>query len=183
MVEVISKVFIGLLDRKEIAITIHVFSEKTPATIIDMQRVTQQLGPLNAPNCFYLPNPPRLPQEFSTNALEPLIELNGNHWRKIIVIMAKIIAPNNNWRAYRNQLLQQNESIVFAQNRLNPKAKRHFICGQQSALALGLPPLNEPKSFDNFHWRGQQVYLLPYLDYRQCPNIMIDVLRQQILTE
>ncbi|QYK03315.1 hypothetical protein K0I62_12390 [Shewanella psychrotolerans] len=139
-----------------------------------------QIGPKNADICFYLPNPPRLPTNWQASSnlnIEELITLNGNHWRKIFVIMAKIVCPTSDWRSYLPKLLQQDESIHFGKTTLCPNGKIHIVCGQQSAQALSLDVLTEPQSFRLINQVNQQICLLPYLDYRQCPNSTIDALR------
>ena len=139
-----------------------------------------QLGSDTAKIGFYLPNPPNLPADWHESSkidIEELITLNGNHWRKIFVIMAKILCPNNDWRDYLPQLLQQNESLHFGKSTFCPHAKIHLVCGQQSARALSLDILTEPQSFRLINQFNQQIYLLPYLDYRQCPNHTIESLR------
>ncbi|MCE9679462.1 hypothetical protein LZP69_09840 [Shewanella sp. AS1] len=186
------------------------------------------LGPLAAPYCFYLPNPPQLPEKYnhrlmtsnhavkkdavthseminaeminaeSTSGavkrdavksyeiksgelnIDEIIALNGNHWRKILVIMAKICSPNDNWRSYLPRLLTQNELIRFNATQLHPGATHHFVCGQRSAQNLGLTPLTTPQSFEHQTEGNRHIYRLPYLDYRQCPNSLIDELKKQI---
>lgn len=145
-----------------------------------MIKTLTQIGPQNAKISFYLPNPPKLPVDWHESSklnIEDLITLNGNHWRKIFVIIAKIVCPNNNWRDYLPQLLQRDESIHFGKTTLCPSAQIHFVCGQQSAQALSLDILTEPQSFRVINQSNQQICLLPYLDYRQCPNRTIDSLR------
>lgn len=149
------------------------------------KKVLASLGPEKAKIAFYLPNPPRLPEDWHESSalnIADLIALNGNHWRKILVIMAKIVCPNNAWREYLPLLLQQDESIHFGQTRLCPNAKIHFVCGQQSAHTLSLDSLSEPQSFRSIHRNNQAIYLIPYLDYRQCPNRTIDALRSAMQT-
>lgn len=54
------------------------------------------IGPATASYAFYLPNPPLMPEYWhweQDNSIAELIALNGNHWRKIFTIMAKICAP------------------------------------------------------------------------------------------
>jgi hypothetical protein len=64
---------------------------------------------------FYLPNPPILPNGVSSpwqvnteTAIDELIAINGNHWRKIFTIMAKLCASHSPstqaWRALRAKL-------------------------------------------------------------------------------
>ncbi|GIU08084.1 hypothetical protein TUM4445_40410 [Shewanella sp. MBTL60-112-B2] len=111
-----------------------------------------------------------------------MIEANGNHWRKILTIMAKLSVTDKNWKFYRdNLLLKQDECISINSNELNPNAGLHIICGQQSAQNLQLSrsqfqPINTSTTLVSKH-AEQSIYLCPYLDYRQFPNLQIDLLR------
>ena len=150
--------------------------------IKNMSKNVKPLGQDGAKRCFYLPTPPLLPADWQLNkpgSLDSLIALNGNNWRKILVIMAKLSAPDNNWRGYMDKLLKGDEQIRFGADLLSPLAKEHYVCGQQSAIAQGLTPLSEPKTFRYQQENNCQIYLLPYLDYRQCPNTLIADLREQ----
>ena len=75
-------------------------------------------GPMNPDIIFYLPTPPALPAHwcaYDANAITQLVDLNGNHWRKIVTIMAKIccLEPDINiekgihWKLIRDQLFSQ----------------------------------------------------------------------------
>lgn len=141
------------------------------------------VGPHGAANCFYLPTAPMLPHAWQYNgpdAIAQLIELNGNHWRKILVIMAKITAPDD-WRDYMSRLLTQDNRIVFGATEIQSEAQRHFVCGQQSARNLDLPILDQNQTFKPIHHDKHLIYLLPYLDYRQCPNRTITDLRDELM--
>ncbi|MFB2662026.1 DUF6942 family protein [Shewanella mangrovisoli] len=100
------------------------------------------IGPAAATYAFYLPNPPLMPDDWhweQDNAIAELIALNGNHWRKIFTIMAKICAPSEDWRDYRdNLLLKQQQMLLIGANALSPHANIHIICGQAAATALGI---------------------------------------------
>ncbi|WP_244952169.1 DUF6942 family protein [Shewanella insulae] len=146
-----------------------------------MSENVKPLGPDGAMRCFYLPTPPKLAADWQLSqpdSLDSLIALNGNHWRKILVIMAKLSAPDDDWRGYMSKLLKHDEQIRFGADALSPLAREHYVCGQQSAIALGLTPLSEAKTFRHQKENECQIYLLPYLDYRQCPNALIADLRQ-----
>ncbi|MEZ9822906.1 hypothetical protein AB4238_20160 [Shewanella sp. 10N.286.45.A1] len=143
------------------------------------------IGTEHANTCFYLPTPPKLPEKWhhlAPGATQALVELNGNHWRKILTIMAKIVVNDKDWRQYRDQyLLKCDESIAIGANNLSNVAQRHIICGKESAdvlnldstefIAIGLQGPSLLKHPD------QNIYLCPYLDYRQFPNTQIDLLR------
>lgn len=140
------------------------------------------LGQDGAKRCFYLPTPPQLADDWqldTPDSLDKLVALNGNHWRKILVIMAKLSAPDEDWRGYMKRLLKADEQIRFGAARISPHAKEHYVCGQQSAIKLGLTPLSEPKQFLHHSENEQHIFRLPYLDYRQCPNALIAALREQ----
>ncbi|MCL1096272.1 DUF6942 family protein [Shewanella kaireitica] len=146
------------------------------------------IGTEHANTCFYLPTPPKVPKKWNhldTGATQALIELNGNHWRKILTIMAKIVVNDKDWRQYRNQhLLKRDESIAIGANNLCSTAQRHIICGKESADVLNLDStefvqldLQETSLLKHL---DQNIYLCPYLDYRQFPNTQIDLLRQTL---
>ena len=114
--------------------------------------------------------------------IDALIELNGNHWRKIFIIMAKICAPDEQWRNYMPSLLSKNEKICFNAEELDANGSVHIICGAQSCQNLGIkkPEAREinvltPQS--NKNEKGV-VITTPYLDYRQFPNRLIEQTRQ-----
>ena len=150
-----------------------------------MNKNKQIIGLESAKSCFYLPTPPIIPKKWhpaDNAAMSALIEANGNHWRKILTIMAKITVADTDWKTYRNaHLLKQDESIWINSHQLNPNASVHIVCGQLSAhnLALNLElftPISPTTNYVSKH-ASQAIYLCPYLDYRQFPNQQIDLLR------
>ncbi|MGS0683120.1 DUF6942 family protein [Shewanella sp. 125m-7] len=150
-----------------------------------MNKHNYLIGSASASTCFYLPTPPALDSHWhyaSIDAIQRLIDSNGNHWRKILTIMAKISVGDNNWKHYRDdQLLKQNESICIGATKLMPDAKLHIVCGQQSAQSLQLSEqqcsLLTPYISKHL---TQALYVCPYLDYRQFPNLQIDQLRSRL---
>ncbi|MGI2171306.1 DUF6942 family protein [Shewanella sp. MF05960] len=85
-------------------------------------QATMMLGPQIADIIFYLPTPPILPADWQAtqpDAIAQLIALNGNHWRKIITIMAKIcclqvdITANKGtaWKCIRDNLFHDDKFI------------------------------------------------------------------------
>ncbi|WP_244623115.1 DUF6942 family protein [Shewanella salipaludis] len=140
------------------------------------------LGRPSAKVAFYLPNPPLLDpgwQHTDADAVPRLIALNGNHWRKILTIMAKICAPDDDWRAYRDtQLLKQDEQIRIGAEAL-VDADRHLVCGGVASQALGLhgtlgQALDDAGKLLRIDTQGgQRVLLSPYPDYRQYPNLLL----------
>lgn len=160
--------------------------------------ISHYFGSLSPKVIFYLPTPPVLPsdwQESEANAVQQLIEVNGNHWRKIIVIISKLVSKNlAGWRETQISLLQQsndehlqvaiaivNESIKQANDLVLDPTILHIICGKNTfsrfAIKSGLLDqslsLNDKQTIQ-YH---QQIFLTPYLDYRQFPNALIDLLR------
>ncbi|MFB2729806.1 hypothetical protein ACE02H_20255 [Shewanella mangrovisoli] len=166
------------------------------------------IGPTAATYAFYLPNHPLMPEDWhwkQDNAIAELIALNGNHWRKIFTIMAKICTPSEDWRDYRdNLLLKQRQMLLIGANTLSPHAKIHIVCGQAAATALGIAADNHIAT-DALQTTEQQlmhdsqgklqdvtammqsqsplsscVLLTPYLDYRQYSNALIALTRNHL---
>ncbi|WP_037471206.1 DUF6942 family protein [Shewanella waksmanii] len=135
------------------------------------------IGPSDARSIFYLPTPPILASDWrheNNHAIEQLIADNGNHWRKIMVIMAKLMSPSDEWRDYlANHLLKHHEAIYINAIQLSPHATQHFICGNKMQHQLE----QQMKNCTN-----GQIIALPYLDYRQCPNALIEETRTQWLS-
>ncbi|MGS0675882.1 DUF6942 family protein [Shewanella sp. 0m-4] len=153
-----------------------------------MNKNNYLIGELTASTCFYLPTPPAIIDDWhyhSSDAIAQLIDANGNHWRKIFTIMAKISVTDKQWKHYRDtQLLKHNESICIGATKLTPGATLHIVCGQQSAHALSLSeqqfnPVDPTTTYISRHL-NQAIYLCPYLDYRQFPNLQIDKLRARL---
>ena len=75
-----------------------------------------QFGRHDADVIFYLPNPPILPlswQSSQHDAIEQLIALNGNHWRKIVTIMAKLCSLTDNVTQTKNQYWKHIRQDLF----------------------------------------------------------------------
>ncbi|WP_394393339.1 DUF6942 family protein [Shewanella woodyi] len=144
------------------------------------------LGAHNPTYCFYLPTPPVFPKEWSLaqdDAISVLIEHNGNHWRKILTIMAKICAPNEDWKHYRDtHLLKHNEIILIGADTLLqtniPQQKLwHFLVGAVVSQQLSMET-QDVSFIDVNHnskllYNNQSLLITPYLDYRQFPNQLI----------
>lgn len=134
---------------------------------------------------FLLPNPPLLP-DGCANYLHcspvDLISINGNHWRKILTIIAKLSAkPDEDWRIVRDQYIWQRVRLYFCFNDLPNTEQCLFIVGKTFDKECAIP-------FDGTYLGNEKhhaikkgaTYWVPYLDYRQFPNALIDTLRQQI---
>ncbi|WP_290702763.1 hypothetical protein [Amphritea sp.] len=138
----------------------------------------QQLGNTKqASTLLYLPTPP------TVDAMKPLdyaslCELNGNHWRKILIILAKLQCPDEDWRSYRDQqLLRQREAIIFG-DQLLPGKQLHIVAGKASWERVGLDPEQFlPLEESNRLLQQGNIILTPYPDYRQFPNHLIERLR------
>lgn len=137
---------------------------------------------------FLLPNRPVLPNSVDASFLKRpdvplLIELNGNHWRKIFTIMAKLIAPTyDSWRVFRDKELLAKVGVAFSLDQLCNYKGVVFIVGNtfrdelpiaSSAQAIGVDAHTSFVCLPHI-W-------CPYLDYRQFPNILIEALREYIL--
>jgi hypothetical protein len=168
--------------------------------ISDIQAQISQPKPLECQSAivdiaFYLPNAPVFPanwQPEQANAIEDLIQLNGNHWRKIFTIMAKLCCttqPSTDskaWQQVRATLFNSHQPTSHKPSSLNkrlhmgattidPLAKWHIICGQHAREALGLTHSSEADYIDEQEKVSREQYQLftPYLDYRQFPNRLI----------
>ncbi|WP_259394782.1 DUF6942 family protein [Shewanella sp. SR44-3] len=85
----------------------------TDAPQLDSLYFESQSGQIEV--AFYLPNPPILPNGVSSSwqvntetAIDELIAINGNHWRKIFTIMAKLCqsqcTSTKTWQGLRKAL-------------------------------------------------------------------------------
>lgn len=146
---------------------------------------------------FLLPNQPELPVEcddafMACPDVPLLIELNGNHWRKIFTIMAKLtVPPEQDWRIHRDKYLFERCAITFDKEALSllqsndePSSLEQrviFVVGnsfrQDIPIKEGAVLIGEKQQaffVDNQVW-------CPYLDYRQFPNALIADLRRSAL--
>jgi len=134
---------------------------------------------------FLLPTPPKLDENtLSTDhSVDQLIELNGNHWRKILTIMAKLTSANpDQWREHREATLFDEVGITFSAKELKPiadKANTVFIVGLK--LRQEWPVLEGSVQVGQDCWVKPPYVWCPYLDYRQFPNALISELRQSLL--
>jgi len=138
----------------------------------------QTLGNVDtATTLLYLPTPPIIDPQYPLD-YDRLCTLNGNHWRKILIILAKLQAPDQHWRTYRDQqLLKQQEAICFGDQLLDHQ-QLHLVAGKANWQRLGL----NPQDFTAIETSGRllqrdNIILTPYPDYRQFPNQLIDQLR------
>ncbi|WP_372742431.1 hypothetical protein [Neptunomonas sp.] len=160
------------------------------------------LGSTTAQIVLYIANRPVLSSAMHRGGVfsaAELISLNGNHWRKILTIFAKLASPDGDWRAYRDHaLLHQREAICFS-GKLVESATIHLVAGKASWAHLGLDmeefqPLKEsqrikesqpikefqPLDAEQRVWISGNIICTPYFDYRQCPNALIGIVQQRI---
>lgn len=136
---------------------------------------------------LYLPTPPLL--ENGWCGYDDAVRQNGNHWRKILIILSKIASPTDDWRHHRDNNLFSAEAIDFG-DRLNTAAHTHLIAGKASWERLGLVTAEQCPSEAGFTalddsamlWRRDNLILTPYPDYRQFPNTQIDCLRSALFS-
>lgn len=139
----------------------------------------KRLGTAEQPSCIlYLPNAPQWEADTILN-IPDLIAANGNHWRKIMTIFAKLQSPDENWREYRDKdLLREAELISFENKLINSPAAFHLIAGKATWERMGYNSDEFEVLDDNQRlYRKGRVFLTPYPDYRQFPNLLIEQLR------
>lgn len=140
-------------------------------------------GNKNADIQFMLPNLPILLK--SNQSIEEIIELNGNHWRKIFVIIAKLCCQQKQWQSYRKENLLHDVYLNFSL-KADFKKKLTFVCGKQHAQAINIyndsllwetidkSKLVKVKTND----KTNTIIIVPYLDYRQFPNALIEEVKR-----
>jgi len=112
--------------------------------------------------------------------VEQLIAENGNHWRKILTILAKLCTQSD-WREYRDrELLQAKQQINFS-DILCLEANVHIFAGKSCWQRFGiteqaLGDMQASTCGEVFYRRSVEHGLMlytPYFDYRQFPNVLI----------
>ncbi|MDB4837083.1 hypothetical protein OAH87_01260 [Marinomonas sp.] len=138
---------------------------------------------------FLLPNKPILPinesgQRYVTDDVSLLISLNGNHWRKIFTIMAKLTTPSfDDWRLFRDRELLNTVRVVFSIDQLTNYSGLIYLVGNIYRDHFPIP-LQADLVGEKHHGYVELPYVwCPYLDYRQFPNLLIKALRKRILEE
>lgn len=148
----------------------------------------QQIVGLGNPEskiCFHLPNVPIVGE--TGYKIDDLVAINGNHWRKVFVIIAKLCCHNVSWQQYRSEDLI-NEVYISFENKLNEFATLQYICGKSHSKTFELCEDNKSwqtvnEEYDvKFHqtMTGQKMLLTPYLDYRQFPNALIEEVKSYL---
>ena len=143
-------------------------------------------APINRADCvFLLPNLPCLPNQ--SEALEEgvsvsqLIELNGNHWRKILTIMAKLTTPNySDWRQFRDNQLFSKVGLAFSFSQIERYKGLVFIVGKTFRDSTPIPDFADVYGESHLAYSAGSYVWTPYLDYRQFPNLLIESLRERM---
>lgn len=134
---------------------------------------------------FLLPNQPVLPKDCDIDFLgrpdvSLLIELNGNHWRKIFTIMAKLLAPEGqDWKTFRDKYLFDQVAMCYEPELIIERKGVRFIVGKTFEGVF--PKLSSIEKVGRKHqaFISNQTIWTPYLDYRQFPNALIEDIRQK----
>ena len=121
-----------------------------------------------------------------------LITANGNHWRKICTIFAKLVSGDE-WRDYRdNQLLKARELMCFTPQ-LHTDGAVHIFSGKESWKLFEsiVTQLTETQDYESIA-QGKVTYKVapdgklfiftPYFDSRQFPNALIAQVKEQLLS-
>lgn len=126
---------------------------------------------------LYLPNPPLREQGDDAPSI---IQANGNHWRKILSIYAKLMVSTGRWQDYRDECLLNEHAISFndALHDDEYSGMIHWIAGKASWERLG-GDLNGFVALDEGQnvWYKGRLLLTPYPDYRQFPNRLVEDVR------
>lgn len=154
----------------------------TPSTPMTQTQDFALLGAPDARVALYLPNRPLWPQADvcpQASDVPALIRHNGNHWRKIFSILAKLCSPASmRWQDYRDQAVLHKDEVICFSDSLLLDARWHLIAGKASWQRLGLDTANfMPLDTEGRVWVRDNILLTPYPDYRQFPNRTVDRVR------
>lgn len=144
------------------------------------------IGNIESRFLFYLPTPPSIPKGDLT--VQSLIAENGNHWRKILTIAAKLTCGELDWRTYRDSKLLANVGFYFGDHLKKQQSRVHIVCGMKHRVTMGLSQTlyfsacdeNEKAWYKINNESNESFYLTPYLDYRQFNNELIDTIKEII---
>ncbi|MEO9656392.1 DUF6942 family protein [Marinomonas sp.] len=149
------------------------------------------LGPRASLNyVFLLPNPPLLRDAPDHGWVDcpnvaHLIEDNGNHWRKIVTIMAKLIATDElDWRRYRDAHLFDHCALVFSLDQLKQIENEEytlFVVGNLFRAEIPVSKNAQKLGEKQIAYVNQdRTIWCPYLDYRQFPNALVAAIRSKL---
>lgn len=132
---------------------------------------------------FLLPNMPILPDQVLGQvnpevSCAELVTLNGNHWRKILTIMAKLTTPAlEDWRAWRDEEMLGCVSLIFNSKEIERAQGIKIVVGNTFREAILIPEEALVLGEKHRAYQTGQFYWCPYLDYRQFPNALVEELR------
>lgn len=138
---------------------------------------------------LYLDNRPHLERAGDVQVPQ-LIATNGNHWRKILTIYAKLCSTDN-WREYRDsELLNTDQQICFS-DQIVDTARIHIFsgksCWQRFAVTAERLSQMQRSTCGRVYYQYTEQWGLclytPYFDYRQFPNILIEQVKEIINNE
>ena len=140
---------------------------------------------------FILPNAPEVPaREVKQGVHRPVdvsavVAINGNHWRKILTLAAKLMAPEaEQWRSFRDSSAFEALGFCFDPDLMRteqlPRQQRVFVVGKALQAQLPIHPKATPLDERQDIWCYQQWVWCPYLDYRQFSNARVDALRHRL---
>ncbi|MCJ8337255.1 MAG: hypothetical protein MJK10_02190 [Pseudomonadales bacterium] len=133
---------------------------------------------------LYLDNRPHLERAGDVQVPQ-LIATNGNHWRKILTIYAKLCSGDN-WREYRDsELLNTEQQICFSDQRVDT-AGIHIFSGKSCWQRFGvtadalskMQQSNCGRVYFQYSTQWGLCLYTPYFDYRQFPNILIEQVKE-----
>lgn len=133
----------------------------------------QRLGNSNPRLTVYIPHEPAgLDACVADPCVSSLLAHNSNHWRKIVTLAAKVAAPDDDWRDFRDRHFFDQVALVFAPA-IEQTSGWHWIGGKENQNRLGLANISAtplPGTDDLFVIPEHKLLLTPYPDYRQLSN-------------
>ncbi|GAB3475146.1 DUF6942 family protein [Marinomonas epiphytica] len=138
---------------------------------------------------FVLPTAPEIGDCLGMSNADFVKEIearNGNHWRKILTIMAKLTCGSADWREHKENNLFNNVCILFINDAelmqklsLNDQVMTFFV-GKQVRSVVPVPEHASAICTRRDAWATQNALWCPYLDYRQFPNALIDLIKSKM---
>jgi len=136
-------------------------------------------GKKNASIQFMLPTPPE--HLNAGESINDIVTSNGNHWRKIFVIIAKLCCGKTSWQHYRTHDLLNEVYLNFSMHPTFDK-QLNIVCGKTHSQSINI--YEQSLSWQvvdelarvriNKENSANRIIITPYLDYRQFPNALIE---------
>lgn len=136
-------------------------------------------GKKNASIQFMLPTPPE--HLNAGESINDIVTSNGNHWRKIFVIIAKLCCGKTSWQHYRAHDLLNEVYLNFSMHPAFDK-QLNIVCGKTHSQSINI--YEQSLSWQvidelsrvriNKANSAKRIIITPYLDYRQFPNALIE---------